>query len=142
MRPRSGRRGSTLVEGSIILLLYMVIFVGILDMGQVFFFHHFLTERVRTGVRYAVVHTYDPTAIQNVVAYNSSVARPSGSSGLFGLTPSQVAVNRYDPDTPNDRIEVSVNAFTMHFMSPWLMRDFTPGPFRAVMPVESLGAAH
>ena len=142
MMRRSRHRGSTLVEGSIVLLLFMVIFVGILDMGQVLFFHHFLNERVRTGVRYAVVHAYDTAAIKNVVAYNSSVTPPAGTSGLFGLTPSLVVVNRYDAGTSNDRIEVSVSAFTMHFVSPWLMRDFTPHPFRAVMPVESAGAAH
>lgn len=141
MSPRKPTKGSTLVEGAIILLLFMVVFVGILDMGQIFFFHHFLNDRVRIGARYAVVHSYDQAAIRNVVAYNATAA-PRDGVGLFGLSPSMVTVNRYDPGTPSDRVEVSVSAYTMHFISPWLMRDFTPGPFRAVMPIESAGAAH
>ncbi len=130
-----------MVESSIILLLFMVIFVGILDMGQIFFFHNFLNDRVRAGARYAVVHTYDPATIKNVVAYNATKAPDDGGPGLFGLDPSMVEVNRYDAGTPDDRIEVSVSSFTMHLISPWLMRDFTPGPFRAVMPIESAGGA-
>ncbi len=129
-----------LIESAIVTLLFMVLFIGILDMGQVLFFHHFLNDRVRTAARYAVVHPYDPAVIKNVVAYNATTG--DGTPGLFGLTPSMIQVNRYDAGTSDDRIEVTVDAFTMHFLSPWLMRDFTPGPFRAVMPVEGAGAAH
>jgi hypothetical protein len=136
----SARRGSTLVESAIVLLLFLVMLIGILDVGQVLFFHCFLNERVRAGVRYAVVHGYNAPEIQNVVAYNSK-APPDGASGLFGLTPSMVQVNHYSSGTADERIEVSVSTFTMHFLSPWLMRDFTPGPFRAVMPIESAGTA-
>ena len=140
MSRRAVRRGSTLVEGAIVLLVFLVVFVGILDMGQVLFFHHFLNDRVRAGARYAVVHAYDPTTIRNVVAYNSPSA-PDGGSGLFGLTPSMVRVNRYDIGTPNERIQVSISTYTMHFLSPWLRADFSPGPFSAAMPMESSGAA-
>jgi Flp pilus assembly protein TadG len=133
-------RGSTLVESAIVLMLFLVILIGVMDFGQVLFFHHFLNERVRSGARYAIVHAYDPAAVKNVVAYNSPTV-PPGAVPLFGLSPAQVSVNRYDAGTANDRIEVSVNTFSMHFISPWLMRDFTPGPFRAVMPLESGGRA-
>ncbi len=134
------RRGSTLVEGSIVLLVFLVVFVGILDMGQVLFFHHFLNDRVRAGARYAVVHSYNTTAIQNVVSYNSPTV-PNGGSPLFGLTPTMVQVNHYDIGNPNERIQVSISTYTMHFLSPWLMASFTPGPFTAVMPIESAGSA-
>jgi len=74
------------------------------------------------------------------VSYNSATAPPGGAA-LFGLDPSLVQVTLHDGGTANARIEVSVSAFTMHFVSPWLMRDFTPHPFRAVAPVESAGNA-
>ena len=140
MSRRPPDRGSTLVESSIILLVFLVILTGILDVGQVLFFHHVLTERVRAGARYAAVHAFDPGAIRNVVSYNSASA-PPGGGGLFGLDPSLVEVNRYDEGTAKARIEVSVSTFTLHFASPWLMRDFTPQPFRAVVPIESGGNA-
>ena len=132
------RRGSTLVESAIVLLLFLILLIGVLDVSQILFFHHFLDERARAGVRFAVVHAFNPTTVQNVVVYNSLT---SGSSGLFGLTPAMVSVNLYDSGTPNARVEVDISGFKMRFLSPWLARDFSPGPFRAVMPVESGGAA-
>jgi Flp pilus assembly protein TadG len=129
------------VEGSIVLFLFLVLVIAILDFGQVLFLHHVLTERVRSGARYAAVHQFNTTTIQNVVAYNSTAATQNGV-GLFGLTPAKVTVTRYDAGTPNDRIKVSISTYTMHFLSPWLPASFTAGPFSAVMPVESLGAAN
>jgi hypothetical protein len=141
MKAGDVRKGSTLVESSIILMVFLAVFVGILDMGQVLFFHNFLNDRVRTGARYAVVHAYDPAAIRNVVVYNSAVAPEGAETGLFGLAPAMVGVARYEPGTPNDRVEVSVSTYRMRFFSPWLAGQFTTGPFRAVMPLESAGAA-
>ncbi len=141
MKRRGGRQGSTLVESSIILTMFMVVLIGIFDMGQVFFYHNFLNDRARAGARYAVVHSYDAAAIKNVVAYNAPVPPAGASSGLFGLSPTMVAVNRYDPGTGDDRVEISVSGYRLRFLSPWLARQFTPGPFRAVMPLEGAGAA-
>lgn len=128
------QRGSTLVESSVILLLFLVLVTGVLDFGQVLFFHHFLTDRVRSGARYAAVTNADATAVQNLVAYNTSSPGP-GATGLFGLQPGMVQVTRYDAGTATDRIEVKISTFRLWFLSPWLARSFTPS-FRAVMPVE------
>jgi Flp pilus assembly protein TadG len=135
-----GRRGSTLVESSVVLLLFLVILVGTLDAGQLLFFHQFLTDRARTGARYAVVHAYNATAIANVVAY-ADPAPEAGTSGLFGLTPAMVQVNHYDPGTTADRVVVKITGYQMRFLSPWLAGVFTAGPFQAVAPVESAGTA-
>jgi hypothetical protein len=126
------------VESCIILLLFLTLMIAVMDVSQILFFHHFLQQRARAGARYAVVHPFDSSAIANMVVYNSATA---GTTGLFGLTPSMVAVNLRDAGTANARVEVAITGFQMRFVTPGLMRDFTPGPFRAVMPVESLGAA-
>ena len=141
MTCRHQKRGSTLVESSIILLLFLVIVIAVMDVGQVMFFHCFLRDRVRNAARWAAVHGYDAQAIRNVAAYNVSTPA-SGSSYLFGLNPAMVQVAHYNPGTLDDRVEVTVSTFTMHFVSPWLARDFMPGPFRAVAPVESGGTAN
>ena len=130
-------RGSTLVESSIVLLVFLVLFVGILDMAQAMFLHQVLADRVRTGARYAVVHPYDVTTIQNVVAYNSSTG---SGSGLFSITPSMVQVNHYDAGLPTERVQVSITSYQIHFLSPWLPSTLTR-PFTAIMPMESGGAA-
>lgn len=132
------RRGSTLVESSIVLLLFLVILIGVLDFGQILFFHHFLADRVRAGARYAAVTNPDPAAVRNVVAYNTA-SPATGTTGLFGLDPAAVEVTRYDAGTPSDRIEVKISTFRLRFLSPWLAGSFTPS-FRAVMPMESGGA--
>jgi hypothetical protein len=51
-----------------------------------------------------------------------------------------VTVNLYELGTPNARVEVDITTFHVQFISPWLIRDWTP-QFRAVMPVESAGGA-
>ena len=128
------------MESSVVLLLFLVIVIGVLDAGQVLFFHQFLTDRVRSGARYAVVHAYSATAVANVVAYADPAPAP-GTQGLFGLTAAMVSVNRYDSGTSSDRIAVKITGYQMRFLSPWLAGVFTPGPFQAVAPVESAGVA-
>src|SRR5262252_1470433 len=114
------------------LLLFLVIWIAILDFSQILFFRQLLTTRVRAGARYAVVHPLDAQAIRNFVAYNNPSA-PGGGMGLFGLDPAIVQVTRYDAGTPSDRIEVSISTFRMRLFSPWLSGTFTPGPFRSVV---------
>src|SRR5262245_58805615 len=109
------RKGSTLVESSIVLLLFLVIVIGVLDAGQLLFFHQFLTERVRNGARYAAVHVYNTAAIANVVAY-SDPSPPDGSAGLFGLTPAMVQVNHHGAGT-SDRVSVEITGYQMRFLS-------------------------
>jgi hypothetical protein len=135
-----GRRGSTLVESSVMLLLFLVIVIGVLDAGQILFFHQFLTDRVRSGVRYAVVHSFDAAAVANMVAYADPAPAP-GTAGLFGLTASMVQVNHYDAGTPADRVSVKITGYQMRFLSPWIAGVFAGGPFQAVAPMESAGTA-
>jgi hypothetical protein len=134
------RKGSTLVESSVVLTMFLVILIGVLDMGQILFFHQFLTERVRSGARYAVVHTFNPVAVANVVAFNDP-SPLAGTAGIFGLTAAMVVVTHYDAGTLSDRVQVQVTGYQMRFLSPWLAGVFTPGPFQAVAPVESAGVA-
>ncbi len=133
------RRGSTLVESAMVLLLFLVLLLAVMDFAQILFFHQVLTDRVRSGVRYAVVHPWDTAAVQRYVAANN--AAYGAASSLFGITPAMVQVLRFDAGTAADRIEVRISTYRMRFLSPWFSGVFTPGPFRAVMPVESAGVA-
>lgn len=134
------RRGSTLVESAIVMMLFLVILIGVLDAAQLLFFHQFLADRVRTGARYAAVHNFSQNAIRNVVVYNT--ASPAlGTTGLFGLRPEMVEVSRYGMGTTADRVQIRIQGYGLRFLSPWLAGAFTAGPFCAVMPVESGGAA-
>ncbi|HWR53496.1 MAG TPA: TadE family protein [Bryobacteraceae bacterium] len=135
---RGARRGAAMVEGALIALAFIVTVTGALEVSQMFFFHQAFRERVRAGVRYAVVHEYSPELVRNFVLYNSP--EPKTGRGFLGLEPSLVSVNRYDTGGDTDRIEVSIRSYPLRFFTPWLAgRTFQP-VFRAVQPVESLGA--
>jgi len=134
-------RGSTLVESALVLIVFIVILLGIMDFGQILFFHHVLTERARAGARYAAVHAWDVAAVQRYVARNDASAGVT-TPGLFGVTPAMVQVLHPDVGTPAERVEVRISSYQMRFLSPWLAGTFTPGPFRAVMPIESGGASN
>jgi hypothetical protein len=137
---RNQRRGAVLLESALVLLALLITLVGVLDFGQLLFFHQSFRERVRAGVRYAVVHTYDPAQIRNMVVYNSTTAPPGEPPGLFGLTPAKVTVTRYDQGTADDRIEVCISNYPLGFLSPLLAGQTLNPVFRAVAPVEGLDA--
>jgi hypothetical protein len=134
------RKGGSVLESGLVLLLLLITIIGVFDMGQLLFFHQTFRERVRAGVRYAVVHTYDAQQIRNMVLYNSPTAPPGDPPGLFGLRPAMVTVTRYDQGTADDRIEVRISSYPFTFLSPLLAGRSLNPVFRAVMPIESLGA--
>ena len=135
------RRGSALLESSLVLLVFLATLLGTIDFGQILFFHLMLADRVRAGARFAIVSSYDPVQIANVVVYNSATAPSiSNTTGLFGLTPSMVQITRYDAGTNTDRVQVAIANFPIAFYSPWISGSLSPRTFRAVMPIESLGA--
>ena len=90
---RNRERGQAIVEGALILLVFVGSLVGAMDFGQLLFTHQLLAERVRAGVRWGAVHSWDGTGdqIANVVRYNSSTA-PDGASPFFGLTRANISV--------------------------------------------------
>ncbi len=139
-RNRTRRRGQALLEGSLVLLGTIVTLLGILDVGQYLFLQQSLRERTRAAVRYAVVNNYDPVTITNVVLYNSPAAPDGGRSGLLGLRAEMVNVVRHDQGTASDRVEIVIANYPMRFYSPFLAGTSIEPVFRAVLPVESLGA--
>ena len=135
---RCPQRGSAMLEGTLVLLVFLMAFLEVLDIGQLMFFEAMLGDRARAGVRWAVVNTYDPVAIANVIAYNSPT--PPGTPGLFGLQPSMVTVNRYNAGVSGDRIEVIISNFPLAFVGPFLHASFSSRQFRAVLPAQSMGS--
>jgi hypothetical protein len=130
-----------MLEGVLVLIVFLMAFLEVLDIGQLMFFEAMLGDRARAGARYAVVNTYDPVAIANVIAYNSPTA-PGTTTGLFGLQPSMVTVNRYNAGLAGDRIEVIISNFPLAFVGPFLSASFTSRQFRVVLPAQSMGVTH
>jgi hypothetical protein len=119
-----GRQGQALIESALVLLSFLAILIGALDFGQILFFHQFMVERARSGVRWGAVHAYDQTAIKNMIRYNQPTV-PDGAQPFLGLSDSNITVTVFDSGAPTERIQVAIVNYQYHFFSPWIAQAFT-----------------
>jgi len=76
------QRGSTLAETALVMLGFLLLVIGIFDAGRLYFIYNSLSNAVREGNRYAVVHggeSYDPATEEQVknVIVNAAVGLDS-----------------------------------------------------------------
>jgi TadE-like protein len=113
-----------MVEATLVLLLFFTLLLGVIDCGQVLFAHQSLVERVRSAVRWGVVHPWDSAdPIVNLVLYNQTEAPRGDTSAFLGLKPENVVVRHQasTPDRPDDEtLGVSIVNFRSQFFSPWI----------------------
>ena|SRR5437763_2951498 len=125
---RRSRRGSVMVELSLIFILFSTLLIGILDFGQFLFYQQALVERVRAAARYGAVHDpTDATAITNVLMYNQSLTPTDGRSAYFSVKASMVSVTTADAGTDNYRLVVTLSGYSFPVLSPLLASSY-PGP--------------
>jgi hypothetical protein len=132
---RRPERGSSLLEGALVLGVLIFTVIGIVDVGQVLMLHQGLTERVRAGARWAVVNAGDAAGVQNVVLYNTPTP-DVGARPLLGLTPDLVTVTRSGEGTAEDRLEVRLEHYPFRFFNPLVQGLYTARPFFVVMSME------
>ena len=131
------RRGTTLIETALVLTIALMTFIGLIDIGTVIFRLQGLVERARTGARYAVVNTYNPTSIRNVVVYGNS-----GGTGspLLGLLPQYVTVANVDLGDGLSKIQVVIDGYPVRFFTPLIARATTLPRIEVSLTTESLGS--
>ena len=131
---RRRQRGSALVEGALVLMVFLMVLFGLMDMGQFLFQRASVVERVRNAVREGVI-TYDPAAIRNLVLYGT--ADPAtGAVPSFNLTADMVDVQRLDQNTSADRVQVTVSNYPIDFYTPFLAGRVTGPPILLTAPME------
>jgi TadE-like protein len=122
LQPHHGKeRGQALVEAALTLVAFLVICLGVIEVGQILFVHQTLVERTRYAVRWAAVNPWDdansPTWVTNMILYNTTTPA-QGAQPIFGLTPQNVTVSRPQPDySAGDRIVVTVTGYALTFLS-------------------------
>ena len=126
MRASSKERGQSLVEAALVLMVFFTLLLGVIDCGQVLFAHESLVERVRSAVRWGVVHPWNQEngsgAIVNLVLYNQTETPPGDAPAFLGLRPENVVVRHRAPTTerPDDEtLGVTILNFRPQFFSPW-----------------------
>ena len=119
-RPASWRRGATTLELAIVLLVFLMLTLGMLDLGLAVFRSHVLSHAARQGTRQAMVRgefadrlgKLGPAAFSGTAADNQAVAdalRPH----LVTMDPSDVMLQVEWPDGSNevkDRVKVTLSA--------------------------------
>jgi len=126
---RHRRRGQALVEAALVLLVFFVIMIGLLDVGQMLFLHQTLTERAQAAVRWGVTNNYDPTSITNLVLYGNTSPDP-GAQPFWGLSTSNVAVSNpgCGPNPNIDcRVTVVVSGYTYNLFSAAIIGKYFGG---------------
>lgn len=87
--------GQALLEFALVLPFLLLVFLGILDLGRVYFEVIGLTSAAREGVRYLSVH---PEDVDNMFYGTESITiREAGYSGIV-LTPAQVTPSCVNAD--------------------------------------------
>jgi Flp pilus assembly protein TadG len=144
-------RGNSLVEGALVIGMFLMMLIAIIDFGQVLFVHATLTERVRNAVRLAVLDSScDATCVQNLVLYRSKTVPDSNRStdgiGLVNLTAANVVVTVPDDATTstgstlaNRRLTVTLTNYQYVVVAPFIWHAGTAQmkPITATAPVES-----
>jgi len=120
---KNSRRGQSMVESTLVLLVFFSLLLGVIDCGQVLFAHQSLVERVRSAVRWGVNHWEGQDRIVNRVLYNQTEAPAGNPPAFLGLRPENVVV-RHQPATsarPDDEtLSVIIINYQPQFFSPWL----------------------
>ena len=136
-------RGQSLVESTLVLLTFLAMLLGVFDCAQVLFAHQALVERVRTAVRWGMLHPDQSTeTVSNLVLYNQTAEPRSSREGYLGLKPGEVFASVHRPPTADapddDLLTVSIVNYESHFFSPWIARVLiTSRPVLMTVPVSA-----
>jgi hypothetical protein len=131
------RRGQSLVEATLVLLVFFAFLFGTLDCGQVMYAHQALQERVRSAARYGTLHPFDGTGDQvaNLILYDQLT--PSAQPAFLGLRRENVQV-RLEP--VNQLLSVAIVNYRPQFFSPWFSNAMvSPRPVMIAAPMEYRG---
>jgi len=119
---RANERGQSMVEATLVLLVFFTLLLGVIDCGQVLFAQQSLVERVRTAVRWGVVHPWENAdPIVNLVLYNQTEAPRASTPSFLGMQRENVVVRHIaPPERPDDEtLTVTIVNFRPQFFSPW-----------------------
>ncbi len=133
-------KGQGLIEATFVLLAFFALLLGVIDCAQVLFAHQALVERVRSSVRWGVVHPWEgPDRITNLILYGEQEPPRVLPPGFLGLKPENVRVRYQEatPERPDDEtLTVQIVNFECHFFSPVIGKTLVnPRPVSISAPV-------
>lgn len=127
---RRGQRGSSLLEGALVLLPLFAIFLAIIDFSLAVFLRSTFQHAVREGVRYAITYQVSgalgqDASIKQVVQHNA-MGFLDGDNGLNKIkvrffnpaTSMSVEATGLNSNQPGNIVEVAVEGFQWIWLAP------------------------
>ena len=93
-----GRRGATLIEFAIVLLLLLLLIFAIVEFGRYFFVQHTLQFATREGARVGLVGRQITDAGGNTLSRTASIVQTIKSKASVAVKPADVAVSVFPVD--------------------------------------------
>jgi hypothetical protein len=140
---RRQQRGQSLVEGTVVMLVFFAMVLGVVDFGQLMFAHQALVERVRTSVRWGTLHPEGgPIAVRNMVLYGTP---EQGADPYMRLAEDNIIVSFDALDQDAETLHVEVVNFEAPLFAPWwpglAHKLVNPRPVSVTAPVVRATAA-
>lgn len=110
------RKGQSMVEGSLVYVLFFVILLGIFEWGRVVWVYNMLSNASREGARYAIAHGVEAASPATKDSITTIV-----KNQMIGMDPTAVSVDvTWNPDN-KPRSTVAVTATCSVFPVLWFM---------------------
>ena len=122
MRSLKNQRGQSLIESALVMLVFLPLLMGIMDVGQFLYFHQALSERARTAARWGAVHPFDSIKIANVAIYNDPAGPSHGASAVLPYLNTRPGTDGYVSATLSDagaddaRLTVTIASYPNSFL--------------------------
>jgi Flp pilus assembly protein TadG len=144
VRPRSVRRGQSLVEFALIVPVMLIILMLAIDFGRLFFSYVQLTNAAREGANYGILHPEDTSGIQARALQETNAQSQAGESGSTTVAVSCApgscaAAATSSPTGPQNTVTVNVSR-TFSFLTP-VLGSLTSIPLRVSATSVAIGSA-
>jgi Flp pilus assembly protein TadG len=123
MEPGKNQRGQAILESALIMMVFLPLLAGVMDLGQFLYFHQSLSERVRAAARYGAAHPFtDGSDIVNVAIYNDPAGCPNGAGAVLPYLTATAGQNGAvtaelaDAGTDDARITVTITNYPYSFL--------------------------
>jgi len=138
IKNRKNERGSTLVEFSIGVTVFLTAMFGVMEFGRALWTHNALTDAARRGARYATMHS--PTnvdQVKNVVVYGDPAG--GGQPMLNNLSTANVNVTYNNFGLNDGTVSVSITGYQFQFVVPIIGTTITMPSYTTTLTAESAG---
>ncbi len=134
----SNERGSTLVEYSIAVTVFLTVMFGVIEFGRALWVHNALADAARRGARYATLHkASEADKVKNVVVYGNEAG--GGDPMVPNLTTDNVAVDYSGFGLNKGTVSVSVTNYQFQFVIPIVGTTITMPNYTTTLSGESVG---